>query len=164
MPHSNVVECARRAYKWDPDQAIREGDYTYAHKRARSTQRRRIGQRGYELARRLATEIPVRRQKEKQRLAELFNEQVRKWKDATSHLSSISRMISHPAYLRIIGLAKDSVGNEIEKLILAEMQSEPDHWFAALTAITGHDPVQPEHNFDEAIEAWLAWGRDNGIN
>ncbi len=27
----------------------------------------------------------------------------------------------------------------------------------------GEDPVKPEHNFDESVGAWLAWGRERGI-
>jgi len=50
-----------------------------------------------------------------------------------------------------------------DKRSLLEIQEEPDHWFAALTAITGEGPVQPQHDFDEAVEAWLEWGRQKGI-
>jgi hypothetical protein len=93
----------------------------------------------------------------------LFREQVEIWKDQTSHLSSITKAIAHPSYLRIIGLAKESTDHEIERLLLHELESEPDHWFAALAAVTGEDPVKPEHNFDESVGAWLAWGRERGI-
>jgi hypothetical protein len=43
------------------------------------------------------------------------------------------------------------------------MQAEPDYRFAALTAITGENPVKPEHDFDEAVNAWVGWGRERGI-
>jgi len=95
-------------------------------------------------------------------LARSFHEQVERWKDETGHLSSITKALSHPSYLRIIGLAAESP-NEIKSLLLRELESDPDHWFAALSAITGEDPVRPEHNFDEAVGAWLAWGREKGI-
>jgi hypothetical protein len=72
-------------------------------------------------------------------------------------------MISHPSYLRIIGLARQSTGYEIERLLLQELASEPDHWFEALTAITGENPVEPKDDFDAAVDAWIAWGRQKGI-
>lgn len=72
-------------------------------------------------------------------------------------------MLAHPSYLRIIGLARLSSGNEIERLLLEELESEPDHWFQALTAITGEDPVPPNYDFDASVNAWLEWGRTKGI-
>ena len=96
-------------------------------------------------------------------LARSFREQVERWKDETGHLSSITKALAHPSYLRIIGLARDSAGHEIERLLLRELESDPDHWFAALSAITGEDPVKPEHDFDEAVRAWLEWGREKRI-
>src|SRR5689334_910172 len=67
----------------------------------------------------------------------LFREEVERWKKETQHWSSITRALAHPSYLRIIGLAKLSRGTEIERLILKELESDPDHWFDALVAITG---------------------------
>src|ERR1700733_14858625 len=93
----------------------------------------------------------------------LFHEEADKWKAETMHLSSTARMISHPSYLRIIGLAREFKKNEIERLILQELESEPDHWFDALEAITGQSPVHPDDDFDAAVDAWLNWGRREGI-
>jgi len=93
----------------------------------------------------------------------IFREQVARWKDETAHLSSETKAIANRSYLRIIGLSKESTGHEIERLLLRELESEPDIWFAALSAITGEDPVKPEHDFDESVEAWLTWGREKGI-
>jgi hypothetical protein len=96
-------------------------------------------------------------------LTTLFYEQVERWKKDTQHWSSITKMIAHPSYLRVIGLARQSTGTEIERLLLQELEDEPDHWFEALMAITGEDPVLPEDDFDQSVEAWLAWGRERGI-
>ena len=71
-------------------------------------------------------------------------------------------MIAHPNYLRIIGLATIS-REEVLRLLLGELQNEPDYWFAALTAITGYDPVRPEHTFDDAVDAWINWGHQEGL-
>ena len=120
--------------------------------------------RGYDVANHFAQVIAARWQYDTgQRLEALFREQVKNWKRETGHLSSITKAISHPSYLRIIGLARSSSGHEIERLLLKELDSEPNHWFDALTAITGEDPVKPEHDFDEAVMAWLSWGRERSI-
>jgi hypothetical protein len=92
-----------------------------------------------------------------------FEEQVKQWKSETAHWSSVTRMIAHPSYLRIIGLANKATKREVTKLLLQEMSNEPDHWFAALTAITRCDPTRAEDDLDEATNAWLEWGRQEGI-
>jgi len=66
-------------------------------------------------------------------------------------------MTRHPAYQQIIAL-----GPPVIPLILRELRERPDHWFWALNAITGEDPVGPEDDFDQAVEAWLRWGRERG--
>jgi hypothetical protein len=64
-------------------------------------------------------------------------------------------MASHPAYRKIIEMGRPAI-----PLILRELKQRPDHWFLALNAITGEDPVRPGDGFDEAVEAWLHWGRE----
>jgi hypothetical protein len=96
-------------------------------------------------------------------LEQLFRHHVLTWKEDTAPLSSVTKMVSHPSYLRIIGLAKYSTGDALEKLLLRELEQEPDHWFDALSAITGENPVGPQDDFDEAVAAWLRWGRERGI-
>jgi hypothetical protein len=100
---------------------------------------------------------------ERKKLESSFREQAERWKSDTQHWSSVSKMLAHPSYLRIIGLARLSTGNEIERLLLNELKTEPDYWFDALTAITGENPVQPANDFDESVNAWLEWGREKGI-
>ena len=90
-------------------------------------------------------------------LEQTFNTLVERWRADTMLLSSVDKMAMHPAYQRIIGLGPQAV-----PLILRELQTQPDHWFWALHAITGDDPVQSGDNFDQAVERWLAWGRDRG--
>ena len=90
-------------------------------------------------------------------LERTFNALVEQWRADTIFLSSIDKMAMHPAYQRIIGL-----GPQALPLILHELQTQPDHWFWALHAISGEDPVQPGDNFDKAVNAWLAWGKERG--
>jgi hypothetical protein len=87
-----------------------------------------------------------------------FSHLAEQWRRDTHHLSNISKKILHPAYLRIMGM-----GERVVPLLLAELRARPDHWFVALRAITNIDPVQPGSNPRMAREAWLAWGRNQGL-
>jgi len=79
------------------------------------------------------------------------------WRRHTTHMSSVSRMVSHPAYAAIIKMGRDVV-----PLLLQELRDRPDHWLVALHQITQEDPAKPGSTFTEAVEAWLAWGRVKG--
>ncbi len=46
-------------------------------------------------------------------------------------------------------------------LILKELSERPHHWMPALREITGIDPSPENATFEEAIHAWLAWGREH---
>ena len=116
----------------------------------------------YERANHIAGIIIDRRPKPQKSFLELSTH-IEKWKSDTNHWSSITKMLAHPSYLRIIGLSKHCYEYEVEKALLLELATEPDYWFAALTAITGADPIRPEQDFDEAVDAWLTWGREKGI-
>jgi hypothetical protein len=91
-----------------------------------------------------------------------FHQLAERWKKETMHWSSLDRTLAHPSYLRIIGLASQS-RDEILRLLLSELRTDPDHWFSALSAITGENPVLIEHDFDQATQAWLDWGRSKGL-
>src|SRR5580704_8017045 len=81
------------------------------------------------------------------------------WKSQRGPTSSISRLSMHPAYQQIIGM-----GDIVVPLILRELEQKPDHWFWALHAITGADPV-PESSrgiMSEMALAWLNWGEQHG--
>ena len=49
-------------------------------------------------------------------------------------------------------------------IILRELQRRPDHWFRALSAITGENPIQEGHagNLKQMTQDWLDWGRAHG--
>lgn len=65
----------------------------------------------------------------------------------------------HPTYQRIIGM-----GPRVVPLLLAELERKSGHWFWALHAITGANPVpeDSEGNLRAMAEAWLEWGRQRG--
>jgi len=76
------------------------------------------------------------------------------WMRDTRHFSVTEQIAIHPAYLRIIGR-----GSRVIPLIMAEMRERPGLWFCALTALTGKDPVRPEHygKLKEMTTDWLKW-------
>jgi hypothetical protein len=83
------------------------------------------------------------------------------WKQDTLFESSPWRMAAHPAYQRIIGMGRRAVS-----LILQHLSREADFWFEALVAITGEQPVLPEHagNLEAMRQDWLRWGREHGYD
>jgi hypothetical protein len=88
-----------------------------------------------------------------------FRDLVREWKAATTLMSSITEMATHPAYQQIIGMGKEAI-----PLLLEELRQTPDHWFWALKAITSEDPVPPADRgkLRPMTEAWLAWAEAHG--
>ncbi len=89
-----------------------------------------------------------------------FQTLAHQWKEACGLLSSTSAMVAHPAYQAIIEL-----GQPVVPLLLRELEKEPVHWFEALKAITGQDPVSPNDwgNISAMASAWLAWGRARNL-
>jgi hypothetical protein len=73
--------------------------------------------------------------------------------------SSVVKLAMHPAYQRIIGKGPAAI-----PFILGELERAPDHWFWALHAITGEDPVAEEDRGDihAMAHAWLEWGKRSG--
>ena len=65
----------------------------------------------------------------------------------------------NPSYQKIIGM-----GEKVVPLILRELETRPNHWFWALKAITGADPIQSHQRgkISEMTKAWLSWARENG--
>jgi len=82
-----------------------------------------------------------------------------RWKRDTMFASAIPIVVSHPAYRQIIEL-----GSEAIPLILQDLARESALWFDALTAITGAQPILPEHygDIDAMRDDWLRWGVENG--
>jgi hypothetical protein len=101
---------------------------------------------------------PASRQPET--LQQRFDRLSRQWKQETRFLSSVSQMSMHPAYQQIIG-----IGPRALPLLLRELQQNPNHWFWALYAISGVDPVpQTDRGNVEAMrKAWLRWGEEQEL-
>ena len=67
--------------------------------------------------------------------------------------------LAHPAHLRIVAM-----GQRALPWILHDLEANGGHWFAALQAITGENPVISE---DEGYgkrmrKSWLALARERG--
>ena len=86
-----------------------------------------------------------------------FNLLSQEWKRDTAALSLTSQKVTHPAYLRIIGL-----GSPVLPFIFQAMKRQPAQWMVALQAITGENPVANGSTVSQAVEAWLKWGAENG--
>lgn len=84
----------------------------------------------------------------------VFHDLVRQWRADTSLMSSARDKALHPAYQRIIGM-----GPAVLPLLLRELQRKPDHWLWALQAITGEDPSRGSDSFEDAVKAWIQWGK-----
>jgi hypothetical protein len=92
-------------------------------------------------------------------LEQRFQRLAAAWHQAVAHHSSSRIRHNHPAYQEIIAM-----GPAVVPILLRDLELNRRHWFAALTAITGADPVPKENagNIPRMVEAWLDWGRENG--
>ena len=81
------------------------------------------------------------------------------WKEQVGGSSFVAEKTSHPAYQKII-----EMGQVVVPFLLRELEQKPTHWFEALKAITGANPVQPEQRgrIKQMAQAWLKWGREQG--
>jgi len=105
----------------------------------------------------LMATVPARKPAET--IEERFDRLAAIWKSETRFLSSTTKMAEHPAYQEIM-----TMGDEVVPFILRELETEPDHWFKALRAITGAEPVVAADagNVPKMAKAWLSWGREHG--
>lgn len=101
-----------------------------------------------------ATHLDAVKTVEPERIEERFHQLTQEWKQATRVSSSAAEMAMHPAYQQIIGLGAAAI-----PLLLRELRKEPDHWFWALRAIAGEDPVPAaaRGQVPAMTEAWLDW-------
>lgn len=82
------------------------------------------------------------------------------WAEGTRFQSSPTEIAIHPAYQQIIGM-----GPAVLPFILDRLAHRTEHWFWALGAISGEDPVDPSDagKVDAMAAAWLRWGRAKGL-
>lgn len=105
------------------------------------------------------TTVPAMRRRETPDVRVRFAALAGEWRKQSAHISSLTDMAMLEPYQSIIGMGETAL-----PLILEEMQRQRDHWFWALRAITGENPVPSEHRGSVPLmtEHWLAWGRRRG--
>lgn len=74
------------------------------------------------------------------------------WQSDTALMSSLSDMVIHEAYQRIIDLGPAGVPFIIERL-----RESPDHLIWALTAIVGKDVAAGTDTIPLAARRWVEW-------
>lgn len=89
---------------------------------------------------------------------ELFEKLKSEWK--TKFMSNSAQMATLWPDQQIIGMGRPAL-----PLILKELERETDHWFWALEAISGENPVVPDEagQVEKMSKAWLEWGRRQGL-
>ena len=90
---------------------------------------------------------------------ETFERLADEWERDRPRGVDIAQMTRHRAYQRIIAMGKPTV-----PWLLQRLATKPDHWFVALSAVTGAKPVPPESRgrVKEMVQAWLDWGLQQG--
>jgi len=98
----------------------------------------------------------------------LFKQQLKKrfdffkevWKSETLFSSSISEIINNTAYRSIIGLGQGVIPFIIEDLTLND-----NHWFYALEALTGNNPIKESHKGFVPLmkNDWIEWAEQNNL-
>lgn len=86
----------------------------------------------------------------------LFRGLATEWKRETQHLSVLAKRYQHPLYIAILGM-----GAGIVPFIAIELKRDPDRWFDALERLTGVNPAKDAATFEDAVDSWIKWSRDN---
>jgi hypothetical protein len=96
---------------------------------------------------------------------EEFHSLMKEWKKERKTISSFSGDVARqPSYQRIVGMGPVAVPFILQQLQEELKTGEPDHWFWALWAITGADPIpeKSQGRIFEMAKAWLTWGERMG--
>ena len=90
---------------------------------------------------------------------EIFERLADEWLRERPRGVDIAQMTRHPAYQDIIELGEPAV-----PWILQRLAHKPDHWFVALSTITGVSPVPLANRgrLGKMTAVWLEWGRQQG--
>jgi hypothetical protein len=99
---------------------------------------------------------------------ELYKQQLKKrfdfynsiWQSETIFSSSVSEITNNSAYRSIIGL-----GQEVLPFIFDDLKNNDNHWFYALEALTGQNPIKEKHRgFIPLMKKdWIEWGKENNL-
>ncbi len=94
----------------------------------------------------------------KQQLKEKFEAYTSIWITETMFSSSVHEIINNSAYRSIVKLGKDVI-----PFIIEELKKEENHWFYALEALTGQNPIKQEHRGIIRLmkSDWIEWAEKN---
>ena len=108
----------------------------------------------------MSADLPISK-RPRQSVAVRFQSLLAEWKADRAPSSSVAQLAMHPAYQQIIGL-----GPDVMPMIFREMSTTPGHWFWALRALSGENPVEESHRGDvpKMTEDWLNWARQEGYS
>ena len=85
------------------------------------------------------------------------------WRKERGPTSWVEEMTACPSYIQIMHMGPGVVPYIIEQL--RREGDNPDHWYVALEALTGADPV-PESAYGyttKIAQAWLEWANEEGL-
>ncbi len=99
---------------------------------------------------------------------EMYKQQLKKrfdfynsiWQSETIFSSSISEITNNSAYRSIIGL-----GQEVLPFIIDDLKNNDSHWFYALEALTGQNPIKENHKGVVPLmkKDWIEWAKENNL-
>jgi hypothetical protein len=93
-------------------------------------------------------------------IRDVFEDLKTDWKSKSRYMSNSAQMATLWPYQQIIGMGRPAL-----PLILRELQRETDHWFWALEAISGENPVPLDQSgqVENMARAWIEWGKQRGL-
>jgi hypothetical protein len=93
-------------------------------------------------------------------LEQKFNRFAGQWRQKTMFMSRAADITSDFAYYQVVGL-----GPRVIPFILRQVQRGEGHWFLALRALTGENPVKADDagSLPKMAQAWVDWGRQRGL-
>jgi hypothetical protein len=100
---------------------------------------------------------PISESEQRSLAEKKFAELAAQWRKETRHVSSIHERSMNAHYQKIIGM-----GKAVLPFIFHDLQRTHDHWIWALNAIVDNDPAAQAEDFNEAVDAWLNWGMQQG--
>jgi hypothetical protein len=82
-----------------------------------------------------------------------------KWERDTRYVSSMTDIVSHPSYKKIIAMGR-AKPKEMLSFLLRDMRENERPWFTALA-----HPVKPTDagRVDRMTNAWIGWGMKEGL-
>jgi cold shock CspA family protein len=89
-----------------------------------------------------------------------FDKLAKRWLAESRHMSDVTAMVMLPSYQEIVGIGPDAV-----PLMLERLKRAPEHWFWALRAITGANPVPDADRgrVSAMAQEWVNWGHEHGV-